>query len=287
VLTVWLGICTGAVYTLVAVGFNMVFVASGTFNFAQPQYLVVGTFIAYTAVFTWGLSPWIALPAGLVIGAVSGIAQERLAIRPVAAKGINAELVTMVGWATAMEGIVLLIWGENPLAVNGVASNSVLMVFGTRVTVAEIVIVAFTLAVALGLHFWSHRSLLGIACLATSEDRDSAMLRGINVKLLGVGAFAVAGGVLALAGPIAGPITFAVYSFGNTVVLYAFLAMAIGGFGHNIGAIVGGISLGIFQSEISLYLGDKWVDILTFVLLLVVLLARPQGLFGQRRERVI
>jgi branched-chain amino acid transport system permease protein len=287
VLTVWLGICTGAVYTLVAVAFNMVFIASGTFNFAQPQYLVVGTFIAYTVVFTWGLSVWIALPVGLIIGAVIGIAEERLAIRPVASKGINAELVTMVGWATAMEGIVLLIWGENPLAVNGVASNSVVMVFGTRVTVAEIVIVVFTLVVALGLHFWSHRSLLGIASLATSEDRDSAMLRGINVKMLGVAAFAVACGMLALAGPIAGPITFAVYSFGNTVVLYAFLAMAIGGFGHNIGAIVGGMGLGIFQSEISLYLGDKWVDILTFVLLLLVLLVRPQGLFGQRNERVI
>jgi branched-chain amino acid transport system permease protein len=133
---------------------------------------------------------------GLGIGALIGVAEERLAVRPVAFKGINAELVTMVGWATAMEGIVLFIWGENPLAVTGVASNSAFMVLGTRVTAAQVVIVAFTLAVALGLHFWSHRSLLRIACLASSEDRDSAVLRGINVKLLGVGAFAVAGGML-------------------------------------------------------------------------------------------
>jgi len=287
VLTIWLGICTGAVYILVAVGFNMVFVASGTFNFAQPQYLVLGTFIAYTVVYTWHLSPWFALPVGLVIGAAIAAAEERIAVRPVASKGINAELVTMVGWATVMEGVVLLIWKENPLAIKGVASESVFMVFGTRVTAAQVTLVAVTLAIALGLHFWSRLSLLGIASLATSEDRESAMIRGVNVKLLGIAAFALAGGLLALMGPIAGPTTFAVYNLGDTVVLYAFLAMAIGGFGHNIGAIVGGVGLGIFQAEISRYWGDKWVSILTFALLLSVLLIRPQGLFGERNERVV
>jgi branched-chain amino acid transport system permease protein len=88
-------------------------------------------------------------------------------------------------------------------------------------------------------------------------------------------------------GPIAGPTTFAVYSLGDTVVLYAFLAMAIGGFGHNIGAIIGGLGLGIFQAEISLHWGDKWISVLTFTLLLSVLLLRPQGLFGERNERVV
>jgi branched-chain amino acid transport system permease protein len=287
VLTLWLGICIGCVYVLVATGFNLVFVASGTFNFAQPQFLVLGTFLAYAAVFTWHVSAWVALPVGLVVGAVIGAAEERLAIRPVMSNGVNAELVTMVGWSVVMQGIVLLIWKENPLAVKGIAGDHVFTVLGTRVTASQVVLVLVALALALGLHLWSHRTMLGIASLATSEDREVAMLRGINVPRLAVGAFAAAGGLLAAMGPIAGPTTFAVYSLGDTVVLYAFLAMAIGGFGHNIGAVIGGLGLGIFQAEISLHWGDKWISVLTFTLLLSVLLLRPQGLFGERNERVV
>ncbi|MGC0367479.1 branched-chain amino acid transport system permease protein [Rhodococcus sp. 27YEA15] len=286
-LTLWLGICTGCVYVLVATGFNMVFVASGTFNFAQPQFLVLGTFLAYATVFTFGLSPWVALPFGLLAGAAIGAAEERLVIRPVRSKGINAELVTMVGWSVAMQGVMLLIWKENPLAVKGLAPDHVFTLLGVRVTAAQLVLVGVTLVLAVGLYLWSHLTMLGIASLATSEDRDVAMLRGINVPRLGIGAFALAGGLLCAMGPIAGPTTFAVYSFGDTVVLYAFLAMAIGGFGHNIGAIIGGLGLGIFQAEISLHWGDKWISVLTFALLLSVLLLRPQGLFGERNERVV
>jgi branched-chain amino acid transport system permease protein len=287
VLTLWLGLCTGCVYVLVATGFNMVFVASGSFNFAQPQFLVLGTFLAYASVFTWHVSAWVALPVGLVVGAVIGAAEERLAIRPVMSKGINAELVTMVGWSVVMQGIILLIWKENPLAVKGIAPDHVFTVLSTRVTASQLLLVVVALALAVGLHVWSHVTMLGIASLATSEDREIAMLRGINVQRLAVGAFAAAGGLLCAMGPIAGPTTFAVYSLGDTVVLYAFLAMAIGGFGHNIGAIIGGLGLGVFQAEISLHWGDKWISVLTFALLLSVLLLRPQGLFGERNERVV
>jgi branched-chain amino acid transport system permease protein len=186
-----------------------------------------------------------------------------------------------------MEGIILLIWGPTPLAVKGVASSRLVILFGARVTVAQIVLVVVAITFAVGAHYWLRMSKIGIASLATAEDREAAMVRGINVRRLSVGAFAVAGGMLGGIGPIAGPITFAVYDFGFTVVLYVFVAMAIGGFGHNIGALIGCFGLGIFQAYIARYMNASWSDILTFALLLSVLLIRPQGLFGQRNQRLV
>jgi branched-chain amino acid transport system permease protein len=286
-LILWNGICTGCVYVLVAIGFNIVYVASGTFNFAQPQYLVVGTFLSYVVSTTWGLSPWIAVLLGLVIGGVVGLLEERLAVRLLAGAGLQSALVTTVGWSVAMEGVVLLIWKSNPLTVKGIASNTQMEVAGIHVTAAQIVMVIVVVVLAIAVHLWFKSTKVGIAMLAMAEDRQAAQLRGINVRRLSMGAFVLAGALLAAMGPIMGPQIFATYNLGDTVVLFAFVAMAVGGFGHNIGSLVGGLALGVLQAIISLYWGDHWMDILTFAVLLLVLSLLPQGFFGRRGERLV
>src|SRR3954469_10496478 len=107
-LTVWSGLSLGAIYVIVAVGFNVVFVASGSFNFAQPQYLMLGTFLAFWVSTTLGLSPVLAIFIGGFCGAVIGVLEERIAVRPIAGTSVHGELVTTVGWSVIMQGSVLL-----------------------------------------------------------------------------------------------------------------------------------------------------------------------------------
>jgi branched-chain amino acid transport system permease protein len=130
-------------------------------------------------------------------------------------------------------------------------------------------------------------TVLGIALLAVSEDREAALMRGINVRALGIGAFAVSGIVAGLLGPLIGPKTFAVATLGSDLALKGFVAMAIGGFGSAPGALIGGFAVGLIESEAGRYLGASYSNLMIFAVLLGVLLLRPNGLFGHARERMV
>lgn len=286
-LTVWAGLSVGAIYALVAIVFNIIFVASGTFNFAQPQFLMVGTFVAYTVVVTWSLPIVFAVLLGLLVGAAAGALEELLAVRPLPRNGAHGELVTTVGWAVIMQGIALLIWGSDPHRVRGFGSEHVVDVLGGRLTVDDIAIVVSVVVLALCIRWWFGHSRAGIACLATSEDRQAATLRGINVRLLSLGSFAAAGALLCGMGAVVVPKTFAVYSLGSVLVLKAFVSLAVGGFGSFIGALIGGLFVGLAEALSIKYWGTQYAEVTIFALLVAVLILRPQGLFGPRPVRVI
>jgi len=286
-LTLWAGLSVGAIYILVAVGFNIVFVATGTLNFAQPQYMMLGTFLAYTVAVTWNLSPALAIIAGAIVGFAISAVEERIAVRPLTGSGVHGELVTTVGWSVMMQGSVLRIWGSEPREVPGVVPYRIVSVLGGRITVGEVVLIATAIVLSVGVHVWSRSTLLGIASLAAAEDREAAMLRGVNTRRLAVCAFGIAGGLMAALGPIVGPKTYAVFSIGSVVVIKAFFAMSIGGFGSTIGALIGGFSVGIIEAMTNRHLGTNYVNIVLFVLFMTLLLVHPTGLFGEKRVRVV
>ena len=285
--TLWAGLAIGAIYVLVAAAFNIVYVASGTFNFAQPQYLMLGTFIAFAVVVTFELPVVVAIVVGGAVGFVVGLVEERVAVRPLAGSGVHGELVTTVGWSVVMQGVVLLVWDADPHRIPGPGGDRIVEFLGGRLTITDIVLIVVAIVIAVGTHVWFRRSRLGIASLAASEDRDAAMLRGIRTHRLSTGAFAVAGALLGALGPIAGPKTFALFTLGTVLVLKAFVAMAIGGFGSFLGALVAGLLIGVVEAVVARYLGNSFINIVLFALLVGVLLFRPQGMFGQRRERVV
>jgi branched-chain amino acid transport system permease protein len=286
-LTIWTGLAIGAIYVLVAVGFNIVFVASGTFNFAQPQFLMIGTFVSYSVVVRMHLPVVVALIVGAAIGFVLGVLEEYLAVRPLAASGVHGELVTTVGWSVVLQGAALLIWGSDPLRVPGMGSNHLISVLGGRISITDITLIALAVVLAVGTHVWFRRTRLGIASLATAEDSQAAMVRGINTRRLSTGAFAIAGALLGSLGSVVAPKTFAIFTLGSILVLKAFVAMAVGGFGSYLGAMIGGFVIGIIEAEASRYWGTSYINVTIFAVLIGVLLLRPQGLFGQRRERMV
>jgi len=282
---IWSGLAIGAIYGLVALGYNIVFISSGAFNFAHAQLVMLGTFVAY-----WGLTV-LRLPvvlvfvlAGAVVAGAAAV-EERVAIRTV--RGVEAQLVTTVGVATLLNGLTQLIWGPQALEVPFFGSSRVLTVLGGRVFPDDLALIGVGIGLGAVLTVVSRRTFIGVALLAMSEDREAASLRGINVRALALGAFAFSGLVAGLIGPVVGPKTFAVATLGTALALNGFVALAMGGFGSIGGGLIGGFAVGLISSLTARYLGDQYANTMVFAALLLILLLRPAGLFGKFGERVV
>jgi branched-chain amino acid transport system permease protein len=282
---VWSALTIGAVYALVATGYNVVFTASGVFNFAHAQLMMLGIFLTYAGlvVLKWPIFFVFMLAGGVVF--LVAVLEERIAIRFV--RVAEAQLVTTVGVATFINGGVIRIWGPSPLAVPFFGSNRIATLFGGRVLPDELAIIIITFVIVIALVLMSRRTMIGLAMLAIAENREAAVLRGINVRQLALGAFAFSGLLAGLLGPILGPQTFAGAGLASAIALYGFVALAIGGFGSLPGGLLGGMVIGFAQEFSARYMNTNYPDVIVFVILLLVLLLRPNGLFGKVGERVV
>jgi branched-chain amino acid transport system permease protein len=151
----------------------------------------------------------------------------------------------------------------------------------------EVIVIGVAVVVPIALEIWSRRSLLGLACLASSEDRQAAMVRGINTRKVSLIAVAAAAGFAGMLGPLIGPQTYAVYNIGDTLAITAFVAMAIGGFGSYLGSMAGGFAIGIIEQFSDRYLSAEYQNVILFGALVTLLMLRPAGLFRTARVRVV
>ncbi|GAB2843743.1 branched-chain amino acid ABC transporter permease [Actinocorallia aurea] len=281
----WGGLALGAVYALVAIGYNIVFISSNTFNFAQAQLMMVGTFVAYTGLVTLRLPAVVAILLATVSVMIIASIEERVAIRPV--HDPSALLVTTLGAAVLLNGLTQLIWGTQPLSVPFFGGDQVLGLLGGRVYPVELFLAAIAVGAVVLFTLLSRRLVTGLALLAMAEDREAAMLRGINVRRLAFWAFAASGAFAGLLGAFVGPKTFAVATLGASLALKGFVVVAIGGFGSMPGTLVGGLAVGMVEAVAARYLGSEYALISVFVVLVVILLAKPSGLFVRAQERTV
>jgi branched-chain amino acid transport system permease protein len=282
---VWGGLALGAVYTLVAIGYNIVYLSSKTFNFAHAQLLMLGVFVAYTCLMEWGV-PWILVVvlAAAAVGVVAAL-ENVVAVRPV--KDMHNVLVTTIGASTFLDGTVSLIWGNQALAVSFPAGNNAINLLGGRVYPVEPVLVGLVITIVL-LDLWiGRRFLVGLALQGMSEDPEAAQLRGVNIRAMAFGAFVVAGALAGAAAVFVAPKTYAVSTLGDSLALKGFVALAIGGFGSMPGALVGGAAVGLVEIMAARYLGGSFSNLAIFVVLIAVFSVRPAGLFVQSPERTV
>lgn len=285
--TIWAGLSLGAIFAIVAIGYNIVYIASRVFNFAQAQFVMIGAFIALEAANRFGLPLWLTIIVCAIVGGVVGGLEELGAVRWLRGRGAHNELVTTLGVATLLSGIALVLWGSNPQRIPYFSDSVPLDLLGGRVLLVEVLIILAAVVLAVAVGIITKRTMLGLASLATSEDREAGSLRGVNAGLLAIGAFVIAGALLAAVGPLIGAKTFAVYNLGDLLAVKAFVALAIGGFGSYAGAVVGGFAVGLIEVFAARYLGSEWQNITVFVLLLLVLLIIPNGFFGRRAGRTV
>lgn len=285
--TIWSGLSLGAIYALVAIGYNVVFISSGIFNFAQATMLTLGTFLAYVGTVTLHLNPILTIALATVGCLVVGLVEERVAIRPLSGKVSRAELVTTVGTAALLEGTIALIWGTTPLEVPFFGSTRVLTVLGGRIVPDSLALILFVCALAIAIHIWYKYTISGLASVAVAEDRVAARLRGINVGRRTIVAFAMGGAIVGMASILVAPQTYAVSNLGDAIGLTAFIAFALGGSGSLVGATVGGFAVGIIEQEVARYVGALYTNTILYVILLAVLLVMPNGLFGRSTARAL
>jgi branched-chain amino acid transport system permease protein len=289
--TLWSGLTLGAVYAVVALQFDLVFGATGIFNFGQSGFIVLSSFFVYDLLGRHGWPVILVIPIITVATALLAVLQEQLTVRPLlrrrGGRAIESQLVTTLGAASVMEGIALLIWGSQPLAVPFFGSNRPLHALGGVVLPNELTMMATALVITGLAMFLLRHTTVGLMALATSENRSAAMLRGVNTRWVSMTSFAVAGAIAGVTAAILAPLTFASYDLGQSLVVSAFAALAIGGFGTPLGALLGGLIIGVLETFSDYLLDPNAGEIVVLGALLLALLLRPRGILGSRMARAI
>lgn len=282
---VWSGLALGAVYALVAIGYNIVFLSQKTFNFAQAALMMLGAFIVYLGIVGWGLPWWlVGIIAAVIVGGIAAV-EERIAIRPV--KDPHNLLVTTLGASIIMEGVAMVIWGGEPRRVPFFLGNDVLKIAGGRLYPVELALIILVILIVVVLIQYGKRSMTGIALLGMSENREAAQLRGVNVRRFALMAFIFTGVLAGALGLFVGPKTYAVATLGASLAIKGFVVLAIGGFGSMGGVLVGGLIVGLAESLAARYFGGDFASITVFAILILILMLKPTGLFARRVERTV
>ncbi|MET0821295.1 MAG: branched-chain amino acid ABC transporter permease [Aeromicrobium sp.] len=284
---IWTGIALGSLYAIAAVLYNLTVATAGIFNFAAAQYVMVGVFVAFVIQGELDLPLILAVPAGAAIGGLIGWLTEVAAVRPLEDKTGWAPLVTTVGASVVIEGVIYAIWGADPRNVDSILPSDSLTIFGGRLQATDLALIVTAVVLCTAAHVVHSRTRWGLMGRAMTNAPDTAAIRGINTKRLVTGSFVLAGSLGGASGVLIAPKTGAVFSLGATLVVFAFAALTVGGFGSYVGCLVGGLIVGLIQVHTERYLGSSYPLLIIFGTLLVVLLIRPTGLFGDRRIRLV
>ena len=275
------GIATGAIYALVALGFNVVFRSTDAINFAQGEWVMAGGMLAawIHQQLAW---PLIAIvPLAAVCVALLGLVSERLSVYPLSQPTPMSITLVTIGFAIATKAQVMLVLGKSPMSLPSFSGVQSINIGGASVQPQALWIVGLLLATMLGVHLFFERTLLGRAMKAAAADREAAALVGINVPRTVMWSFVIAAGTGALAGIIITPITLTSFNAGTVLGLKGFSAAMLGGLGNLPGALVGGILLGLLESFSAAFISSKYKDAVAFIVLLFLLFFRPAGLFGR------
>ena len=285
------GLFIGSIYSLFAIGFTLVFGILDRLNLAHPAVFAASAFVGIELVEQAGLSIWVALPLVFVVGGALGLIIERLAFRPLKNRP-DAHFAGLIS-SIAIAGMIiaLLQWRYGPNTRRfpaGSFPETRFEVLGANMTLVQVVILVVSLALVVGLTLLVARSRLGRAMRAIAENPTAARVLGINVDRVTATTFAISSALGAVAGVLfAMNVNSAQLGMGSAIELKGLAVIIVGGMGSLPGALVGGLVLGLAEVFAIQYIGSSWRDLIAFGLLFVILLLRPQGLFGARKVREV
>ncbi|WP_245249655.1 branched-chain amino acid ABC transporter permease [Methanolinea mesophila] len=275
----------GCIYILLATGLNLIFGVMKVVNFAHGQLLMIGAYVTFTFFILSGFNPYVLLAASIPILILVGVTIERLCFRPILGTGKLNEIFISIGLIYILENVAALIWGDEWRVIHSPYEAITVTVGGLKIPVDYLIIIFTTVVILVGLYVFLKRTSLGRAMRATSQNRKGAMLMGINVEKMDMLSFGIGAGLAGAAGTlwvVSGQV-FNPY-MGSIPAIKAFAIVIIGGLGSIPGAIVGGLILGIAENFAIFTVGGAWKDAIAFIILIIVLIVRPTGLFGEKGE---
>ncbi|MBI3635757.1 MAG: branched-chain amino acid ABC transporter permease [Candidatus Rokubacteria bacterium] len=279
------GLALGAMYALVALGYNITYATSQTVNFSQGQSVMVGAVVAYALYVGLKWPFLLALATTLVALAALGVLVERLAVRPFLRAASIAWLLATIAVGIIAENIAMLTFGKDARAFPSPLTVTPWTVLGAGVYPHELLVPVVGLAIMVLVEVAFRRTLTGKALRAVAFSHDAAGLMGIDVNRTITAAYAISSLLAGIAGILLAPLLNVSATMGTTIGLKAFAVAIIGGIESPRGIVVAGILYGLFEAVVAGYLGTGVREILGFGLVIVVLLARPWGLFGRPAVR--
>jgi branched-chain amino acid transport system permease protein len=282
------GIAQGCIYGLIALGFVLIYKATETVSFAQGELMMLGAFGGLAGMTLLGFPYWLAVICAIAGMAVFGMLLERVVIRPILGQPAFSIVMLTIGIGYVARGLITMIPGigteTHTLPVP--YKDQIWKLGGLVLNVEQMVVIAATAVLSAVLFTVFKYSKIGIAMQASSQNQLAAYYMGIPVKRINGLVWGLAAAVAAIAGLLLAPITF-VHANMGFIGLKAFPAAVVGGFGSLPGAIVGGLIIGIVESFSGFYLPDGFKDIAAYIVVLVMLMVKPNGLFGEKLRKKV
>jgi branched-chain amino acid transport system permease protein len=275
------GVTKGSIYAVVAIGFNLIYSATGVLNFAQGEFVMLGGMIA-VSLLAFAPLP-VAVAGAVLLVTVLGALLEVAFFRPLRRHSILHMIIITIGLSIVMQEVALHIWDEKVRSLPYFTGNEIssLKFFGASIS-PQVLWVLGTVAVSvLLLHLFLKRTMWGRAMRACSSNPQAALLAGINIANLRTASFALSAGLGALGGCVICPITMTHYEMGAPLAIKGFAAAILGGLGNPMAAVAGGLLVGLLEALSVSYLPAAYNDVTAFAVLLLALFIRPHGLFGR------
>jgi len=280
------GIASGGIFASLALALVLIYNAMGLVNFAQGEMAMFATFIAFTLI-DRGLSYWIAFPVTLVIAFAGGVLIQRVVIRPVERAPVLTLVIITLGMATLINGLAGFIWGYVPRSIPSPFSVGTYSVLGAVVSYQDIGVIAISAVVLLLIYLLLQRTTIGLTMRAAAHHPEASRLLGVRVSWMLALGWGLAAAVGAVSGIMVAPVLFLEPNMMQAIIVYAFAAAVLGGIESPLGAVVGGVIVGVTVNLAGAlpFVGGDLELAVALAIIIAVLLVRPNGLFGRPSVR--
>jgi branched-chain amino acid transport system permease protein len=278
------GLANGAIYALIGFGFAIIYNATGIINFAQGEFVMLGGMLTFFFLSALHLPLPPAVLLAVLISTLVGVTFERLAIRPLRDAQPLRLIIITIGASIFIRGVAMLIWGKDTHALPPFSSNDPLYIAGATLLPQHLWIFGVTVLIIIASRFFFNHTIIGKAMRACSYNPQAAGLVGINVRNMVMFSFMMSAAVGSLAGIIIAPLTMTSYDVGVMLGLKGFCAVIIGGMSSGLGTVMGGLLLGLLESLGAGFVSASYKDAIAFIVLLLILFLRPEGLFAQKES---
>lgn len=279
------GLLLGGIYALVGVGLTIIYGAMDIINFAQGDLLMLGMYSSYWLFTIWGIDPLLSLPLSALLLFLVGLCVQRSLIQQVLGKPPASQIFITFGLLIFLENVALILWTPKARSIVTGYTYAVMKLGGVRVLVPSFVSFMISVGFCCLLYFFLSKTLTGMALRATSQDRQAAMLMGINVNHMYLFAFGIGSACAGVAGGLVSTFYHVSPTSGLAFTLVAFIVCVLGGMGNYVGTFFAGLIIGLTEALTGFFVSPAYKHLGAFVIFVLILLFRPTGLFGKEERR--